>query len=111
MTQAKSTENVVQEIRRKTRRARCGARPSGRGRPRPSRPPNRPTRAASPPGRRPAPTPNRPPGRRGPGVSPAGPVLEWRGASWTKKAPKNTETGLAAGFAPSSRRNRGDEEI
>ena len=25
MTQAKSTEKVVQEIRRKTRRARCGA--------------------------------------------------------------------------------------
>ena len=85
MTQATSTENVVQEIRRKTRRARAVGAVLAR--------------------------PGRPTGRRGPGVSPAGPVLEWRGASWTKKAPKNTETGLAAGFAPSSRRNRGDEEI
>lgn len=35
-------------------------------------------------------------------------VLEYESPSRTRKAPKNTETGLAAGFAPFSRRKRGD---
>jgi hypothetical protein len=35
-------------------------------------------------------------------------VPEYESPGRTRKAPKNTETGLAAGFAPFSRRKRGD---